>query len=136
MEVENKEFKTESWNKWAKENFNLFADLSDGAIIAISINGNSERIILLQKEIKDLKISTKKIKNFNEIENYADIMFIMDGKDALEILSNSSSKLIELLCSGEIEIYELSSKSKLIKKGYNLFLYGLGLKLEGICSCD
>ncbi|MGZ7209369.1 MAG: hypothetical protein ACXVHV_05805, partial [Methanobacterium sp.] len=61
---------------------------------------------------------------------------IMDGKDALEILSNSSSKLIELLCSGEIEIYELSSKSKLIKKGYNLFLYGLGLKLEGICSCD
>ncbi|MGZ7044587.1 MAG: hypothetical protein ACXVHM_08330 [Methanobacterium sp.] len=136
MEEENKEFKTESWNKWAKENFNLFADLSDGAIIAISINGNPERIILLQKEIKSLKISTKKIKNFNEIENYADIMFIMDGKDALEILSNSSSKLIELLCSGEIEIYELSSKSKLIKKGYNLFLYGLGLKLEGICSCD
>ncbi|MGZ7119594.1 MAG: hypothetical protein ACXVH2_07790 [Methanobacterium sp.] len=136
MEVENKEFKTESWNKWAKENFNLFADLSDGAIIAISINGNPERIILLQKEIKSLKISTKKIKNFNEIENYADIMFIMDGKDALEILSNSSSKLIDLLYSGEIEIYELSSKSKLLEKGYNVFLYGLGLKLEGICSCD
>ncbi|MGZ7109403.1 MAG: hypothetical protein ACXVHW_10570, partial [Methanobacterium sp.] len=135
--VENKEFKIELWGNWAKENFKLFKDLVDGATIAVSITEYNERIILLQKQNNGLKISAKEIKNFNEIENYADLMFIIDKKNVLKIFNdNSSSFFIDLLCSGEIEIYELSSKSKLIEKGYNVFLYGLGLKLEGICSCD
>ncbi len=137
MEVENQEFKIELWDNWAKENFKLFKDLIDGASIALSIRGGNERIILLKKENNDLNISSKALKNFNEIQNYADLLFILDKKDVLEILNdNSSSKFIDLLCSGKIEIYELASKAELIEKGYNVFLYGLGLKLEGICSCD
>ena len=61
-EKQNKKFKVELWNNWAKQNSNLFNDLVDGATIAISMAENKERLVFLEKENNDLNVSIKHLK--------------------------------------------------------------------------
>ncbi|MGZ7135538.1 MAG: 4Fe-4S binding protein, partial [Methanobacterium sp.] len=135
-EKQDKKFSTELWDNWAKQNFSLFNSLVDDATIAISMAENNDRIILLQKENDGIKVSIKELKNLNELENLADLIFIIGEKEIGEILKdNSSAKFVDLLGSGKIGIYGLISQLKLIEKGYEVFLYQLGFNLGGGCCC-
>ncbi|MGZ7116893.1 MAG: hypothetical protein ACXVHS_05495, partial [Methanobacterium sp.] len=135
-EKQDKKFSTELWDNWAKQNFSLFNSLVDDATIAISMAENNDRIILLQKENDGIKISIKELKNLNELENLADLIFIIGEKEIGEILKdNYSAKFVDLIGSGKIGIYGLISQLKLIEKGYQAFLYQLGFNLGGGCGC-
>lgn len=134
-EKQDEKFKTELWNNWAKQNNHMFTDLADGAIIALSMRENNERIILLKKE-HGLKVSIEEPKHFNELENMADLLFIITEKDIAGILRDPApAKFMDLINSGKIQIYGLISQSQLVEKGYNVFLYRLGLKLGEGCGC-
>jgi epoxyqueuosine reductase len=129
-----KKFEIRSWYNWAKQNSPLFAGLVNGSIVAISMTGNDERMILLEKENGDLKVN---ITNLKELENQAaDLMFLMNEKDMGKLLEDdNSAKFIELLPSGKVQIYALISQSQLIDKGYNAFLDKLGFRLGCSGGC-
>lgn len=136
-ENQNKKFNLELWDNWAKENTSLSAGLADGAIIAISMAQNDGKIVLLEKENNDLKVSIKDLKDLKELEHSgADLVFIMDETAMTEILNdNTSLKFIELLSSGKIWVYALKSELQLIDMGYTAFLSRLGIRLGGGCCC-
>src|SRR5690606_6895673 len=46
-EKQNKKFNTELWDNWAGQNSSLFAGLTDGASIAISMTQNNEKMVNL-----------------------------------------------------------------------------------------
>lgn len=133
-ETQNKNLKIELWENWAKENSSLFTGLVDGANIALSMAENEEKIVLLEKENNDLKVS---INNPKELEQpVADLMFLLDAKDMAGILKDATSiKFIELLSSGKIGIYALRSELQLMNKGYTDFLGRLGFRLGGGGCC-
>ncbi len=66
----------------------------------------------------------------------ADLMLGMDAKDMASLLKDATStKLIELLSSGKVEIYALISQLELMDKGYTAFLGRLGFRLGGGGGC-
>lgn len=131
-EKQNMIFKTKLWDNWARENASLSAGLVDGAIIALSMPQEEGKMVLLEKENKDFKVS---IKNLEELERSgADLVFIMDKKSMEEILNDTSlSKFIELLSSGKIRVYAIKKQFQLIDKGYIAFLSRFGIRLGGSC---
>jgi epoxyqueuosine reductase QueG len=133
-EKQNKKFKVELWNNWAKQNSNLFTDLVDGSTIAIVMTENKERLVSLEKENDDLNISIKSLKELES--SNADLLFVIDEKDIEEILNaDDPSKFVNLLSSGKIEIYGLKDHLQLTDKGYTKFLNNLGLNLGGGSCC-
>jgi len=134
MKKKNKKFEIKLWYKWAKQNSPLFADLVNGSTIAISMTGNDERMILLEKKNADLKVN---ITNLKELENHAaDLMFLMNEKDMGKLLEeDNAAKFIEYLSSGKVQIYAVINQSQLIDKGYNAFLDKLGFRLGGGGCC-
>ncbi|MGZ7067634.1 MAG: 4Fe-4S binding protein [Methanobacterium sp.] len=131
-EKKDKKFKTELWDKWARENASLSSGLVDGAIIALSMPQDEGKMVLLEKENRDFNVS---IKNLKELERSgADLVFIMDEKSMREILNDTTSaKFIGLLSSGKIRVYTLKSQLQLIDKGYMAFLSRFGIRLGGGC---
>ncbi|MDI6643521.1 MAG: 4Fe-4S binding protein [Methanobacteriaceae archaeon] len=129
-----KNFNITLWENWVGENSSLFTGLVNGAVVAMSMVENDERIILLEKKDTDLKVS---IKDPNVLERpVADLMFGMDAKAMAKILKDSNSiKFIELLSSGKIQIYALLDQLELMDKGYTSFLNRLGFKLGGGGCC-
>jgi epoxyqueuosine reductase QueG len=132
-EKQAKKFKVELWDKWAKQNSDLFNELAAGATIAISMAENKEKLIFLEKENDDLNVAIKSPKELEDSE--PDLLFVITEKDIVELLKGSSVTFIDLLSSGRIGIYGLKSESQLIDKGYNAFLYRLGLNFGGGGCC-
>jgi epoxyqueuosine reductase QueG len=133
-EKQRKNFNIELWENWAKENSSIFTGLVNGATVAMAMVENEEQIILLKKANNDLKVS---IENPDELERpVADLMFDMDSKDMAKLLKDASSiKFIELLSSGKVGIYALTSQLELVDKGYTSFLGRLGFRLGGGGGC-
>jgi ferredoxin len=133
-EKQNKKFKTELWDNWAKQTAPLFTSLVDGATVAISMTENNERIVLLEKENEDLNVY---IKDLNELEDpIADLIFVINEKDIKEILSDATSvKFINLISSGKVTVYGFISQLQFMDKGYVEFLGRLGLSLGGGGCC-
>lgn len=134
-EIQNKKFKPELWDNWAKQNSSLFAGLIDGATIAITMTQNNEKIVLLEKEGNDINVSIKPQKE--ELESpIKDLMFDIDEKDMGKLLNDTTSiKFIDLLSSGKIGVYVFKSQPQLIDKGYMGFLNRLGLRIGGGSCC-
>ena len=134
QEKQAKKFKVELWDKWGKQNSNLFTDLVNGSTIAVAMTENKEKLVFLEKEENGLKAN---IKPLSELESSgAGLLFVMDENDIEEILNaDDSSKFMNLLSSGKIEVYGLRDHSKLIDKGYTVFLNNLGLSLGGGSCC-
>lgn len=133
-EKQAKKFKVELWDNWARQNAHMFDDLVKGSAIVIIMTENKERLVLLEKGNDGFNISIKPI---NELESSkADLLFVIDEKDIGKILKdNGSSKLVNLLSSGKIDVYGLINHSKLTEKGYMAFLNNLGLSLGGRSCC-
>jgi len=136
-EKQDKKFKLEPWEEWAKENSHLFKGLEDGARIVVSMSENNEKLVLLEKENKDLKVNIKELKDINELEKLkADLLFIIDEKDIEDLLKDPTSvKFIDSISSGKIDIYGLMDHLRLIEKGYDVLFYRLGLNLGGGGCC-
>lgn len=130
----NKKYKTELWNNWAEENSQMFADLVNGATIAISMALNEKKLILLKKSDNGLDAN---IKDLSELKRpVADLIFITDEKNITKILDdNTSIKFIDLLSSGEMEVLGLISQTQLRDRGYKAFLKNLGLTMGGGGCC-
>ena len=136
-EKQNKKFKVEIWNNWTKQNAALFDDLADGSNVAVSMTENKEKLVILEKENNSLKINIKDLKSLQKLESpIADLLFILDEKDIAQILKDdTSSKFIDLLSSGKIEVYGLVDQAQLMDKGYVAFLNNLGLSIGGGSCC-
>jgi epoxyqueuosine reductase QueG len=133
-EKQNKKLKVELWNNLAKQNTNLFTDLVNGSTITIAMTENKERLVFLEKENDDLNVSIKPLKELES--SNADLLFVIDEKDIEEILNaDDPSKFVNLLSSGNIEVYGLKDHLQLIDKGYMAFLNNLGLSLGGGSCC-
>jgi epoxyqueuosine reductase len=132
-----KKFKVEIWDNWARQNSALFDDLIDSAAIAISMTENKEKLVIIEKENNSLKTDIKDLKSLQKLESpVADLLFILDEKDIAQILKDdSSSKFIDLLSSGKIEVYGLVDQAQLVDKGYVTFLNNLGLSIGGGSCC-
>ena len=132
-----KKFKVEIWNNWAMQNAVLFDDLTDGSTIAVSMTENKEKLVLLEKKNNSLKTNIKDLKSLQKLESpVADLLFILDEKDIAQILKDdTSSKFIDLLSSGKIEVYGLVDQAQLVDKGYVAFLNNLGLSIGGGNCC-
>lgn len=131
-EKQRKNFNIELWDNWAKENSSLFAGIVDGAIVAISIAQNEEKIILLKKEDNGLKVS---IKDPKELQHpVADLMFVINDKELKKMLKDIASvKFTDLLSTGKMHIYALIRQLELVDKGYTAFLSRFGLRIGGGC---
>ncbi len=133
-EKQNKKFKVELWNNWAKQNSNLFTDLVDGATIAIAMTENNEKLVFLEKGNNDLNISIKPLKELES--SNADLLFVIDEKDIEEILKDDDPlKFVNLLSSRRIEVYGLMDHLQLMDKGYTKFLNNLGISIGGGNCC-
>ncbi len=133
-EKQNKKFKVELWNNWAKQNSNLFTDLVDGATIAIAMTENNEKLVFLEKGNDDLNISIKPLKELES--SNADLLFVIDEKDIGEILNaDDPLKFVNLLSSRRIEVYGLMDYLQLMDKGYTKFLNNLGISIGGGNCC-
>ncbi|WP_424356002.1 4Fe-4S binding protein [Methanobacterium sp. MBAC-LM] len=132
-----KKFKAEIWDNWTKQNAVLFDDLTDGSSIAVSMTENKEKLIIIEKENNSLKTGIKDLKSLQKLESpVADLLFILDEKDIAQILKDdTSSKFIDLLSSGKIEVYGLVDQAQLMDKGYVAFLNNLGLSIGGGSCC-
>ena len=132
-----KKFKAEIWDNWTKQNVALFDDLTDGSTIAVSMTENKEKLVLLEKKNNSLKTNIKDLKSLQKLKNpVADLLFILDEKDIAQILKDdTSSKFIDLLSSGKIEVYGLVDQAQLLDKGYVAFLNNLGLSIGGGSCC-
>lgn len=133
-EKQDKKFKVELWNNWAKQNSNIFDDLVDGSAVVIIMNENKEKLVFLEKGNNGITVNIKSLK---ELEgSNADLLFVMDEKDMGELLNNFTiEKFAALLSSKKIEVFGLKDYSKLIDKGYVAFLNNLGLSLGGGSCC-
>ncbi len=133
-----KKFKAEIWDNWTRQNSALFDDLTDGSSIAVSMTENKEKLVIIEKENNSLKTSIKDLKSLQKLESpVADLIFILDEKDIAQILKDdTSSKFIDLLSSGKIEVYGLVDQAQLVDKGYAAFLNNLGLGLGGGSCCS
>ncbi|OEC88489.1 MULTISPECIES: 4Fe-4S binding protein [Methanobacterium] len=136
-EKQAKKFKVGIWDNWARQNSALFDDLTNSAAIAISMTENKEKLVTIEKENNSLKTDIKDLKSLQKLESpVADLLFILDEKDIAQILKdNTSSKFIDLLSSGKIEVYGLVDQAQLVDKGYAAFLNNLGLGLGGGSCC-
>ena len=136
-EKQDKKFKVDIWDNWARQNSALFDDLTDGSTIAVSMTENKEKLVLLEKKNNSLKTNIKDLKSLQKLENpVADLLFILDEKDIAQILKDdTSSKFIDLLSSGKIEVYGLVDQAQLVDKGYVAFLNNLGLSIGGGSCC-
>lgn len=134
-EKQNKKFNPELWDSWTKQNSSLFAGLINGATIAVSMTQNNEKIVLLEKEGNDVKVSVKHLKE--ELESpLMDLMFDIDEKDMGKLLDNANSiKFVDLLSSGKIGVYAFRTQTQLMGKGYMSFLNKLGLSIGGGGCC-
>ena len=136
-EKQNKKFKVDIWDNWARQNSALFNDLTDGSSIAVSMTENKEKLVLLEKKNNSLKTNIKDLKSLQKLESpVADLLFILNEKDIEQILKDdTSSKFIDLLSSGKIEVYGLVDQAQLMDKGYVAFLNNLGLSIGGGSCC-